>query len=105
MQIHLHKNARTTPTIRRELRASSLSDRNLAEQYNLSRGTVRKWRGRENTADRSHRPLRLHANLSPAQEVVALRQTLLLPLGDCLKPDGGRARARTDLWPIRILAP
>ena len=86
MHIQLHKNARTTPAIRDELRASPLSDRDLAERYNLSRGTVRKWRGRADSADRSHRPHQLHANLSPAQEVVvvALRQTLLLPLDDLL---------------------
>jgi transposase InsO family protein len=86
MQLTLHKNARTTPAIRRELRVSNLPVAELARRYNLSEPTVRKWRDREDTNDRSHRPHRLHANLSPAQEaiVVALRQTLLLPLDDLL---------------------
>jgi len=37
-------------------------------------------------ADASHRPHRIHVTLSPVQEqiVVALRQTLLLPLDDLL---------------------
>lgn len=86
MQVNLHKNARTTPAIRRELRASSEPTSVLAERYNLSTITVRKWRNREGTEDASHRPHTLHANLSPAQEglVVELRKLLLLPLDDLL---------------------
>jgi transposase-like protein len=84
MQVNLHKNARTTPAIRRELRESPLPIAELARRYHLSKATVRKWRRREDGADRSHRPHHLHTTLSPAQEavVVALRQTLLLPLDD-----------------------
>ncbi len=86
MQVNLHKNARTTPAIRRELRESTLSIAELARRYHLSKATVRKWRRREETADLSHRPHRLQTTLSPAQEavVVALRQSLLLPLDDLL---------------------
>jgi len=84
MQIQLHKNARTTPAIRRELQQSSLPTKELAERYGLSRHTVAKWRKRETVADGSHRPRRMHTTLSPAQEavVVALREALLLPLDD-----------------------
>ena len=86
MNLNLHCNARTTPAIRQELRASTKSDRELARDYNLNRATVRKWRRRDTVQDASHRPHRLHATLSPVQEqvVVALRQTLLLPLDDLL---------------------
>lgn len=42
MNVNLHKNARTTPAIRDELRTSKLGERQLAEQYNLNRATVRK---------------------------------------------------------------
>jgi transposase InsO family protein len=86
MILKLHKNARTTPAIRRELRESNLPRKALAEKYNLSHATVRKWQNREDDTDRSHRPHKLHANLSPAQKavVVALRQVLLLPLDDLL---------------------
>lgn len=86
MQVSLHKNARTTPAIRRELQASTEPTSVLAERYNLSTITVRKWRNREGTEDASHRPHTLHANLSPAQEavVVELRKLLLLPLDDLL---------------------
>jgi transposase InsO family protein len=86
MQVTLHKNARTTPAIRRELQASTERTSVLAERYNLSPITVRKWRERESTEDASHRPHTLHANLSTAQEVlvVELRKLLLLPLDDLL---------------------
>ncbi|MBK8637692.1 MAG: hypothetical protein IPN92_05180 [Chromatiaceae bacterium] len=84
--MNLHKHARTTPAIRRELRESPLPIAELARRYHLSKATVRKWRRRAATIDRSHRPHRLHTTLSPAQEavVVALRQSLLLPLDDVL---------------------
>ena len=86
MHVNLHKNARTTPAIRRELRASTLPIAELARRYGLSKPTVRKWRRREDTADGSHTPHRLQTTLGAPQEaiVVALRQTLLLPLDDLL---------------------
>ncbi|MBK1650330.1 IS481 family transposase [Rhabdochromatium marinum] len=86
MQVQLHKNARTTPAVRAELQASTLPNSALARQYGISEPTVAKWRGRESTADASHRPKRLQTNLTPAQEaiVVELRKTLLLPLDDLL---------------------
>lgn len=86
MNLNLHKNARTTPAIREELRTSSLPQKALAKKYNLSRSTVRKWQSRDDSSDRSHRPHRLQTTLSPAQEavVVAMRQVLLLPLDDLL---------------------
>ncbi|BCU05509.1 IS481 family transposase [Allochromatium tepidum] len=68
------------------MRASTKAERDLAREYNLNRATVRKWRRRETGEDASHRPHRIHATLSPVREqvVVALRQTLLLPLDDLL---------------------
>ena len=88
MNIQLHQNARTPPAIRQELQNQppSGSNQELAEAYNLNRHTVAKWRQREGTEDASHRPHRLHATLNGAQEavVVALRETLLLPLDDLL---------------------
>lgn len=79
MQVSLHKNARTTPVIRRELQASTEPTSVPAQCYNLSTITVRK---REGTEDASHQPHTLHANLSSAQEVLVVesRKLLLLPL-------------------------
>ncbi|MBK8636779.1 MAG: IS481 family transposase [Chromatiaceae bacterium] len=86
MNLNLHKNARTTPAIRQELRESTKSERELAREYHLNRATVRKWRQRETGEDASHRPHHLHATLTPAQErvVVELRTTLFLSLDDLL---------------------
>ncbi len=84
MSIRLHSQARTTPAIRREIQASTLSDRQLARKHGLARATVRKWRARTSVEDASHRPHTLHTTLTSAQEaiVVYLRQQLLLPLDD-----------------------
>jgi DNA-binding transcriptional regulator YiaG len=68
MNLNLHKNARTTPAMRQERRESTQSERELAREYHLNRGTVRKWRHRDNGQDASHRPHRLHTTLTPAQE-------------------------------------
>jgi transposase-like protein len=56
----------------------------VAERYGISEQTVWKWRKRESVHDLSHTPHRLQTTLSPEQEAVALRTTLLLPLDDLL---------------------
>ncbi|MCP4570008.1 MAG: IS481 family transposase, partial [FCB group bacterium] len=86
MNIALHKRARTTPAVRREIQHSELSERKPAERYGISRSTVRKWKYRDTTDDFSHRPHNLHATLTDPEEavVVELRRTLLLPLDDLL---------------------
>ena len=86
MILNLHKKARTTPEIRREIHTSPLSERVLAKKYGVSRPTIRKWKSREEVEDRSHRPHRLSTTLSPEQEavVVELRTTLKLSVDDLL---------------------
>jgi hypothetical protein len=86
MNINLHKNARTTPRVRKEIQESLESERDLAERYDLHRDTIRKWKHRQDTADASHRPHTLHTTLTPGQELIAveLRKALLLPLDDLL---------------------
>jgi transposase InsO family protein len=86
MNIRLHRNARTTPAIRREMQASTLTTATLARQYGVSEETVAKWRKREDVQDASHCPHRLQTTLTPAQEavVVELRKMTLLPLDDLL---------------------
>jgi len=82
----LHSQARTTHLIREEIRTSTLPQRELAERYNVSRLTIRKWQNRASAEDGSHRPNKMHTTLTPEQEliVVALRTTLLLPTDDLL---------------------
>lgn len=88
MPVTLHPLARTTPRTRAEIKAEApeQSDQALARRYGVTAPTVRKWRERDGTADRSHRPHTLHCTLTPAQEAVtmAIRETLWLPLDDLL---------------------
>lgn len=88
MTVRLHKNATTTHRTRREIQAapSSVSDGQLARRYAVHESTIRRWRYRTSVEDASHRPKRLQATLSPAEEaiVVEIRRTLLLPLDDLL---------------------
>ena len=86
MNITLHKRARTTPAIRREIQQSELSERKLAVKYGISRDTVRKWKKRETVEDYSHTPHNLNTSLNASQEavVIELRTSLLLPIDDLL---------------------
>jgi hypothetical protein len=82
----INPQARTTPLIRAEIQASSLSTAELVKLYNSSKSTIAKWRHRTDTSDRSHCQNNLQTTLSKEQEliVVELRRTLLLPLDDML---------------------
>ena len=86
MNINLHKNARTTPAVRKEIRESTASDTELALHYGLSRATIHKWRNRQGMDDASHCPHTLQTTLTPAQEIIVIeiRKTLLLPIDDLL---------------------
>ena len=83
---HVHPLARTTPRTRAEIKASSSSLTGVAERFDITVATARKWTQRDSPQDRSHRPHKLSTTLSPAQELltVELRRTLLLPLDDLL---------------------
>ena len=86
MNIMLHKNAKTTPRIREEIRRSDEPVHVLAKRYNISKATAAKWKKRKDSRDRSHRPHNLQTTLNKGQEaiIVELRKTLLLPLDDLL---------------------
>lgn len=86
MVTRIHPQARTTPKIRQEIKDSGLSDREAAKVFNITRATAAKWLKRDDVHDRSHRAHTLHTTLSKAQEaiVLALRQSLYLPLDDLL---------------------
>ena len=86
MHIRLHKQARTTPAIRKEIRESNLSARRLADKYGISKATVLKWKHRDSIEDGSHTPHTFKKTMSDFEEfvVIELRKTLLLPLDDLL---------------------
>jgi len=68
------------------MRASSASVRELAERYHITRVTARKWKGREDSLDRSHRAHDLGTTLTRGEEaiVVEIRRLCCLPLDDLL---------------------
>ena len=78
----VHRLARTTPRIRAEIRNFAAGVTALAELYNISVATARKWKGRDNVLDRSHWAHDLGTILSLAKEVVMveIRRLCLLPL-------------------------
>lgn len=82
----IHPQARTTPRTRTEIKASAAPLSELAERYDVTVATVRKWKSRQTPQDLSHRPHKLSTTLTPAQEVIVveLRRLLLLPLDDLL---------------------
>ena len=84
MLIHLHKQATTTPKVRAAIQASDAPASVLAERFGTTEQTVYKWRHRDSVHDRSHTPHRLQTTLTPAQEAVVLRRTLLVPIDDLL---------------------
>ena len=86
MQITLHKNAKTTPAIRKAIQESNLSISKLAAKFGIQRTTVLKWKHRATITDVSSCPHKLHKTMSDLEEfmVVELRKTFLLPLDDLL---------------------
>lgn len=67
MQIRLHRNARTTLAIRREIQRSTLSAYALAKQYHISWTTAKRWKEAGSLEDRSSRPHRLRTDLNQEQ--------------------------------------
>ncbi|MFV7769572.1 transcriptional regulator [Shewanella marisflavi] len=82
-----HKNATTTPEMRRFIQDSDLPVSQLAKVLNISEATVRKWRRRDSINDTPNTPHHLNTTLSPMQEyvVVGLRYQLKMPLDRLLK--------------------
>jgi transposase InsO family protein len=84
MELNLHANATTTPKMRAFIQRSKKSVAELAAGLGVSETTIRRWRGRNTVADRSHVPKRLTTKLSALDEalVCELRTNLRLPLDD-----------------------
>ena len=73
----VHPVARTTPRTRAEMRSSGDFSAELAKRYNVSIATARKWRGRDDAQDRSHRPHTLATTLSAGQELLVVGNRLV----------------------------
>ena len=52
----IHPQARTTPKVRAEIQKATGTLVEIAQQFNISVATARKWRTRQTVQDRSHRP-------------------------------------------------
>ena len=78
----VHPVARTTPRTRMEMRSSADSSAELAKRYNVSVATARKWKGRDDSQDRSHRPHTLGTTLSAAQELLVVELRRLPAAGE-----------------------
>jgi len=86
MEIKLHANATTTPRVRRYIQQSDKSDRVLAQELGISVATVRRWRQRQDVADRHTVPKTTRKMLMDEQSLLInwLRQKLQLPLDELL---------------------
>ncbi|WP_110458584.1 helix-turn-helix domain-containing protein [Shewanella algidipiscicola] len=82
-----HKNATTTPEMRRFIQESDLPVSQLAKVLNISEATVRKWRKRDSVNNTPNTPHHLNTTLTPMQEyvVVGLRYQLKMPLDRLLE--------------------
>ncbi|MCF6199764.1 MAG: hypothetical protein L3J67_10290 [Hyphomicrobiaceae bacterium] len=92
MKIMLHKNATTTPRIREEIRNSDEPNRVLARRNNITVATVRKWKGRKDSQDLSHRPNNLQTTLNKGQEAIVVVVVLSYGLSCCRHHAGLQAR-------------
>ncbi|GIU16651.1 MULTISPECIES: transcriptional regulator [unclassified Shewanella] len=82
-----HRNATTTPEMRRFIQETDLSVSQLSKILNISEATVRKWRKRDSVENCPNTPHHLNTTLTPLQEyvVVGLRYQLKMPLDTLLK--------------------
>jgi hypothetical protein len=83
MMFALHKNAATSPEIRRKIAQSDGPVAVLAMRCCVSEDTARKWKKRDSFEDRSYTAHRLQTTLTPAKEIVVveLRRMFLLARG------------------------
>ena len=100
MLMKLHANAATTPRMRAYIQQSGAAAAELARELGINETTVRRWKARRDTADRSSTPHALATAFSPEEEAIAveLRVQVGLSLDDalevmrrCLRPDISRS--------------
>jgi transposase InsO family protein len=100
MLVKLHANATTTPKTRAYIQASHASTAELVRELGVSERTIRRWRNREDIADRATTPHRLATDFTAEEEEIAveLRTRLGLSLDDvlevmqrCLRPTLSRS--------------
>ena len=86
-QIRQHKNATTTPALRRWIQENRhLPTAQIMREKGLSRNTVVRWKNRDNTDDASSKPHSQTSRFADWQEalIVEIRTTFLLPFDSLL---------------------
>jgi transposase-like protein len=101
MQQKLHKNARTTLAIRKEIKESNLSINELSKKLGLSWDTVKKWKASNGIEDISSRPHNLNTTLTKWQEDLILfeRRQFKKPIDEIFFALGGRI---PNLYPMKV---
>jgi len=81
----LHKRAKTTHEIRKEIQQSKKSIRALAKEHNINFKTVIKWKNRNDTNDRAFGSKKTRTVLTQIEEkaICIFRKSSKLPLDDC----------------------
>ncbi len=82
----LHRNAKTNIKTRKYIQGSDKSVNDLSEELQVSQITIRKWRDRNYTQDKSHVAKKLNNTLNPQEElmVTMLRKVFQLSIDDLL---------------------
>lgn len=79
MQLNLHRNAATTPRMRAYIRDSPASVAALAGELGVSETTVRRWKGRQETDDRSSAPHTPSTRFTAEEEEIAVELRVRWP--------------------------
>jgi hypothetical protein len=92
----IHPQARTTPRTRAEIKAATGTLQEVAERYNISVPTARKWKRRDEVQDRSHRPHRLSTTM-PKLIRAPICSTMFRPLIHVLRQGGDCGVCRASI--------
>ena len=87
MAYSYHPNAKTTIKIRKEIKNCKLSVEEAAKKFNVSTTTIRKWKRREDLADRSHATGVKSYTLSELERYIIceIKKTTLFSIDDILQ--------------------
>ncbi len=79
-----HSNATTNTKIREEVKYSNESTTFLSKKYNVTRGTIIKWKMRDDFKDKSSRPDNINYRLNDIEKSIAisLRKSTWMPLDE-----------------------
>ena len=79
-----HQNAKLNKHLRESIQRSRLTNNELAQKYEVNEKTIRKWRRRDFSEDKSSRPEMIHYALNPLEQklIELVRRTTWMSLDD-----------------------